>query len=793
MLQLAVRGKLTSTSSDDDNILSHLSRADDFVSADIASGVGAKRKEIEFDLSTPPFEIPSSWQWVRLDTIASYIQRGKSPTYADSGSIKIISQKCIQWTGFADQPCRWLDADAFKKFGRERIIRDGDLLWNSTGTGTIGRIINFDGAPFGEQIFVADSHVTVVRLALGDPKYVWCCLASPDVQRTLESDASGSTNQVELSTSYVRNTWVPFPPLAEQKRIVAKVGELMALCDTLEERRDRAISLKRATAASALIDLNEANTAEATAERWDRIAPRFSELFDELETIEALRGTILDLVTKGRFSNGAASSVNQYEAIRSRIEDRVAQKKIRKPKQTSGFCTDTLAPLPDGWRWVQLGDLCWSVTDGPHFSPKYVDAKIGVPFISTRNIVSGKLDFSGCKFISRLDHEEFSRRTKPEHGDLLYTKGGTTGVAAVNRSDKEFSVWVHIAVLKFDHDLIVPEYLAYTLNSPRCYKQSQEFTQGIGNRDLGLTRLINIILPLPPVAEQKRIVARIDELMALCDLLEEQVREGERLNTELLASLVHTLSASGPEGGNGPRLLEPVTGEGAVSFKSIKAPPANVVNRLNNRNDPRTTKIAAGGDEHLLARSADVDSKFKEAVLVGAIVKAFFEAGGEPIGNFRLQKAVYFARRHSGEHALNREFARKAAGPYNPSMKHSGGIAIAKQKNWLREARGRYGFGHVPGGAAAEMKEWIDTYAYGEIAGWVADQFRFKKNEDWETLATVDYAIEHMRSLGVEPNASKVLDYIRADDEWRPKIEKLGLTEFSIQSAIIEIKALFEA
>ena len=146
-----------------------------------------------------------------------------------------------------------------------------------------------------------------------------------------------------------------------------------------------------------------------------------------------------------------------------------------------------------------------------------------------------------------------------------------------------------------------------------------------------------------------------------------------------------------------------------------------------------------------------------------------------------------------GEHVGEMAYLKKAAGPYNPSMKYSGGIAIAKQKNWLREARGRFGFGHVPGQHADDAGEWIAKYGYGDPARWVAEHFRFMKNEKWETLATVDYAIEHLQSHGIEPAAVQVLQYIHADDEWRPKIDKLGLTEMSVTTAMLEAQALFGA
>lgn len=279
--------------------------------------------------------------------------------------------------------------------------------------------------------------------------------------------------------------------------------------------------------------------------------------------------------------------------------------------------------------------------------------------------------------------------------------------------------------------------------------------------------------------------------MDLCDQLGQQVREGKRLNASLMNSLVHALTETDPDGGGTegkPNENANVAPLGAISNTDKDA--AGEQSGSRSASAAQTTET---GNLSLSVSASEVDTKFKEAVLVGAIVKAFFDTGGEPIGNFRLQKAVYFARRHNGEHVGQMEYLKKAAGPYNPSMKYSGGIAIAKQKSWLRETRGRFGFGHVPGPAAEEMEDWFAKFGFGDPARWVAEHFRFKRNEEWETLATVDYAMEHLQSLGVEADATQVLQYIRADDEWRPKIEKLRLTEMSVGTAMLEVKALFSA
>lgn len=166
-----------------------------------------------------------------------------------------------------------------------------------------------------------------------------------------------------------------------------------------------------------------------------------------------------------------------------------------------------------------MGELSWSVKDGPHYSPKYTDS--GIPFISGGNISPNGIDFSNCKYISSELHEELSKRCKPEVGDILYTKGGTTGIAYFNSEERDFNVWVHVAVLKII-PMINGLYLQHTLNSQHCYGQAQNYTHGIGNQDLGLTRMVKITVPVPPLDEQAEIVRRVKELFAFADNIEKK-------------------------------------------------------------------------------------------------------------------------------------------------------------------------------------------------------------------------------------------------------------------------------
>ncbi|MGO8738429.1 restriction endonuclease subunit S [Rhodoblastus sp.] len=177
-----------------------------------------------------------------------------------------------------------------------RFLLEGDLLWNSTGTGTIGRVIRL-----GETIpkLVCDSHVTVVRCIVVNSEYVRLWLRSDHVYAQIEDRAAGSTNQVELTSQMAVNQVVPLPPLAEQRRIVAKVDELMALCDRLEAARGTRETKRDAFAAASLARLN-APDPETFADDARFALDALPALTARLDQIKQIRQTILNLAVRGK-------------------------------------------------------------------------------------------------------------------------------------------------------------------------------------------------------------------------------------------------------------------------------------------------------------------------------------------------------------------------------------------------------------------------------------------------------------------------------------------------------------
>ena len=178
-----------------------------------------------------PFEIPESWEWVRLkNLVKKEIKRGKSPEYSVSSNIQVFAQKCNVKAGGIDMTlAKYLDNTVFPKYPKEEYMRDSDIVVNSTGNGTLGRIGMFhDSDRINKNIIVPDSHVTVIRTSkFLSADYIFYVLNY--YQPYLEKSCSGSTNQTELKPAVISELFIPVPPINEQRRIVNKLSKTIKL------------------------------------------------------------------------------------------------------------------------------------------------------------------------------------------------------------------------------------------------------------------------------------------------------------------------------------------------------------------------------------------------------------------------------------------------------------------------------------------------------------------------------------------------------------------------------------
>lgn len=545
ILTLAVQGKLVSQDSADEpaGVLLQKIRAEK--DRLIAEGKIKRDKPLAaIAEDEKPFELPQGWEWVRLGDICAYIQRGKGPVYAESSEHRVVSQKCVRWHGLDLAPARFVTPESLAKYEPIRFLQAGDLLWNSTGTGTIGRacLVPFEHENAG---LVADSHVTVVRPVQISSGFLWRWIQSPYVLSEIEGSASGTTNQIELNTSTVVNHLVPLPPLAEQPRIVTRVEALMRLCDALEAKGQLEAAQHAQLVSTQLGTLTASTTPEELADNWQRVAKHFDLLLDRPEAIDALEQTLLQLAVRGLLvpqdpSDEPASTL--LVRIRTEKDRLIAEGKIKRDKPLPPI-TDEEKPyeLPVGWQWVHMSDVCLQITDGTHQTPKYTAT--GRPFLSAKNVKPFRFMPVPHRFISEEDFHLLRKGRIPAIGDVLMTRvGAMIGEAAEIDVHLEFAFYVSLALLRLPTPLLSPTFLVMWLNSPFGTKNAVEKTlgRGVSAGNLNLTFIRSFSIPLPPLAEQSRIVTRVTALRRLCADLRQRLQAAQATRSHLAQALVES-------------------------------------------------------------------------------------------------------------------------------------------------------------------------------------------------------------------------------------------------------------
>lgn len=474
VLELAIQGKLTEQLASDGTAEELYQQIQAEKQALIKEGKIKKEKPLPpVSPEEVPFEIPENWMWVRLQEIVTLLGDGihGTPKYDENGEYYFINGNNLCNGVIEIKPnTKRIDYDEFLKNKKE--LNDNTVLVSINGT--LGNLAFYNN----EKVILGKSACYFNLVKKEMKVYIYYLLKTDYFLKYANYTATGVTIR-NVSLKAMNELLLPLPPLAEQKRIVQRVEEIFRILDTIDKAQEK-----------------------------------------YAEDAQILKAKLITAGIQGKLteqldSDGTAEEL--YQQIQAEKQKLIKEGKLKKEKPLPDISDEEIPfEIPGNWKWVRLGSLLHGVTDGPHYSPKYIDS--GIPFISTRNIANGKLDFSSAKYISPELHEELCKRCKPKKGDVLYSKGGTTGIAVVNDSDIEFNVWVHVAVLSMGAN-VNPYYLAMALNSPHCYGQSQEYTKGTANRDLGLTRMVKITLPLPPLAEQKRIAEVLERAMGAIDRL----------------------------------------------------------------------------------------------------------------------------------------------------------------------------------------------------------------------------------------------------------------------------------
>jgi type I restriction enzyme S subunit len=552
VIQLAISGKLVDQIVGEQSVVEAIAAASN-LRQEYEARLALRASRAEPPLKRGPFTIPRHWTWVRLEQIALYIQRGKGPQYAELGNTVAVSQKCVKWSGLDLRSARFVADDSLASYDEERFLCSGDLLWNSTGTGTVGRVAVYERK---EGITaVADSHVTVVRLANFLPRYIWCVIASPWVQTRFEpahaeSLVSGSTQQVELATSTARKLPIPCPPIKEQSRIIAKVDELMSLCATLESQQQQGCDLQTKSRGAALQSLRSAATPRELQSAWARLAENLSSLFDLSEDIEEFLETIKDLAVRGVLtlstneSPNLSAIVNACSALRTSY---IAEGLMRKQKFISA--PEHHVTYPQNWAVAAFDDcavIIGGVTKGRVLRGKDV---VTCPYLGVANVQRGYFNLTEVKQIQIAKDELLKYQIR--EGDLLITEGGDwdkVGRTAIWRGGINNCLHQnHVFKARVPSDDLLNEWIELVFNSGvgrDYFAHASKQTTNLAS--INMTQLRGFPIPIPPLSEQRAILEKMQNLTALCAAWQTRVSQKRKVASFLASTAVSNITGIAP-------------------------------------------------------------------------------------------------------------------------------------------------------------------------------------------------------------------------------------------------------
>lgn len=259
---------------------------------------------------------------------------------------------------------------------------------------------------------------------------------------------------------------------------------------------------------------------------------------------KALRQKVLDLAIHGKLVPQNPNDENAtalLEKIRAEKAEKIKKGELKADKKDSfifvgsdkrhyeQFADGTVKDIedeipfevPEGWAWCRLPEICViPITDGTHQTPTYSDKENGVPFLSSKDVTSGKIDWSKIKYITKELHQELQKRIAPKKDDILLAKNGTTGVAAIVEDETIFDIYVTLAVIRPNQKIVYPEFLLNIINSPFCKNQFNEHLTGIGVPNLHLVNINKTFIPIPPLNEQRQITDKIGSYTIHIDELE---------------------------------------------------------------------------------------------------------------------------------------------------------------------------------------------------------------------------------------------------------------------------------
>ena len=438
-----------------------------------------------------PFDIPDSWEWVTLKSIA-ISSLGKTLDKAkNKGELKpYLCSINVYWDGIDLTTVKEarLEEDELPKY----LLKPGDLLICEGGD--VGRSAVWEST----QEMYYQNALHRVRFYGGiNPYFFQLLLECYKGNLILDTYSKGMTIKHLVQTA-LNAIIFPLPPLAEQNRIVDAINGLLPFlrCYDRAEKKLTALNTEFPEA------LKKSILQEAVQ---GKLVPQDPSDEPAEALLERIRVEKQRLIKEGKIKK------DKHESVIFRRDNSHYEK--RGPDEV---CIDDALPfeIPENWTWARLSSACVSIADGDHQPPPQVQD--GIPFLVISNVSDGRVDFSDTRYVPKEYFDSLAEIRIPQCGDLLFTVTGSYGIVIPVQTERKFCFQRHIALIKFS--CLSPDFMKLWLSSPLVYEQCRRAATGTAQKTVGLASLKGLLIPIPPLNEQKRIVQKLNTLLALATL-----------------------------------------------------------------------------------------------------------------------------------------------------------------------------------------------------------------------------------------------------------------------------------
>ncbi len=531
ILDLAIKGKLVPQNENDEPAGELLKRIQAEKERLIKEKIIKKEKPLpKITEEEIPFDIPKNWEWVRLEKIIELLSGQDIPTSKcnslGKGIPYLLGASNIEENTNEIKIERWIEVPRI-------IAKKGELLISCKGT--VGKIIV---CPL-EEVNLS-RQLMGIKLFIGNMDYLKIFFKSyvEKLKNKSKGLIPGIAREDILKISF------PLPPLEEQKRIVEKVEKLQEFIKNLKEIYSSDEKNRNNLKKSLLTEIKKSYDDTKLLNNLELVFNNFDKIVKTKEDIKDIRNLILSLAIKGKLvpqnenDEPAGELLKRIQAEKERL---IKEKIIKKEKPLPKITEEEIPfDIPKNWEWVRFFNLCSVLTCGYASTPKY--EKKGKIFISARNVKPYKFLLDNYKFISEELYKKLTINAKPEKGDILLTRvGAGIGEATIINVDLDFAIYVSLTLIKLIKNGAIAKYILLYINSQffRNLMIENTFGKNTSQGNLNVKKLRELLIPLPPLKEQKRIVEKVENLMEICNLLEEKINISENISENLLKSFMN--------------------------------------------------------------------------------------------------------------------------------------------------------------------------------------------------------------------------------------------------------------